>query len=145
MNNKEFIFIGEKFSLNKQVTNEDIIKFADVTGDKKPLHLDEEYAKKTIFGQRIAHGMISAGIISGAIGMHLPGQGTTYLSQTLTFKKPVMVGEMLTVDLEVSAVDHKSKFDILSILTKCINKAGEVVVDGMAKVIPPKGMVVKES
>lgn len=144
MNNNE-IYIGQKFSLNKLVTNEDVLMFSEVTGDKNPLHLDDEYAKTTMFGERIAHGMISAGIISGAIGMHLPGQGTTYLSQDLAFKKPVKIGDTIQVNLEVSEVIHKSKFDIVIIKTTCLNNNGDVVVDGFAKVIPPKGMAVIEA
>ena len=72
--------VGDTYTLKKTITNDDVIMFAEVTGDENPLHLDDEYAKTTMFGERIAHGMISAGIISGAIGMHLPGPGTTYLS-----------------------------------------------------------------
>ena len=69
--------VGDTYTLKKTITNDDVIMFAEVTGDENPLHLDDEYAKTTMFGERIDHGMISAGIISGAIGMHLPGPGTT--------------------------------------------------------------------
>ena len=94
--------VGDTFTLKKTISNNDVFMFAEVTGDENPLHLDDEYAKKTMFGERIAHGMISAGIISGVIGMYLPGPGTTYLSQDLRFLKPVKIGDTVTVEVEVS-------------------------------------------
>ena len=121
--------VGDTYTLKKTITNDDVIMFAEVTGDENPIHLDDEYAKTTMFGERIAHGMISAGIISGAIGMHLPGPGTTYLSQDLRFLRPVKIGDTVTVE--------KSKFDIAKIHTVCKNGNNEVVVDGTATVIPP--------
>lgn len=138
MEEKKGIVIGQKYSFSKQVTNEDVIKFADVTGDQNPLHLDDEYAKTTMFGERIAHGMIGAGIISGAIGMHLPGPGTTYLGQSLSFKRPVKIGDTLTVNLEITSIVEKSKFSIATIKTTCVNQNEEIVIDGEASVIPPK-------
>lgn len=130
--------VGDTYSFSKTVSNEDVIDFARITGDKNPLHLDEEYAKKTMFGKRIAHGMISAGIISGAIGMGMPGQGTTYLGQDLHFKKAVGIGDTITVKLTVKEIIPKSKFDIMKIDTVCVNQDGDIVVDGEAAVIPPK-------
>lgn len=129
--------VGDSYTLKKTITNNDVVMFAEVTGDENPLHLDDEYAKGTIFGQRIAHGMISAGIISGVIGMYLPGPGTTYLSQDIRFLKPVKIGDTVTVELEISEIEAKSKFDIAKIRTVCKNQNNEVVVDGTATVIPP--------
>ncbi len=129
--------VGDTFTLKKTISNNDVFMFAEVTGDENPLHLDDEYAKKTMFGERIAHGMISAGIISGVIGMYLPGPGTTYLSQDLRFLKPVKIGDTVTVEVEVSEIEEKSRFDIAKIRTVCKNANNEIVVDGMATVIPP--------
>ena len=129
--------VGGTFTLKKTISNNDVFMFAEVTGDENPLHLDDEYAKKTMFGERIAHGMISAGIISGVIGMYLPGPGTTYLSQDLRFLKPVKIGDTVTVEVEVSEIEEKSRFDIAKIRTVCKNANNEIVVDGMATVIPP--------
>ena len=129
--------VGDTFTLKKTISNNDVFMFAEVTGDENPLHLDDEYAKKTMFGERIAHGMISAGIISGVIGMYLPGPGTTYLSQALRFLKPVKIGDTVTVEVEVSEIEEKSRFDIAKIRTVCKNANNEIVVDGMATVIPP--------
>ena len=99
------IKVGDTYSFSKKVSNEDVFSFAEVSGDKNPLHLDDEYAKNTMFKGRIAHGMIGAGIISAAIGMGMPGVGTTYLSQDLKFKKAVRIDDTLTVELEVTETE----------------------------------------
>ena len=90
---------GQVCTFQKQVSDEDVHKFAEVTGDKNPLHLDDAFAKTTMFKERIAHGMIGAGIISGGLAMHLPGLGTTYLEQELKFQRPVKIGDVLTVEI----------------------------------------------
>lgn len=132
------VAVGDKYTFSKQVTNEDVHKFAEVTGDHNPLHLDDEYAKTTMFGMRIAHGMIGAGIISGAIGMHLPGPGTTYLAQDLSFKKAVAIDDTVVVELEITEVIPKKSFSIAKISTVCKNQDGDVVIEGVATVIPPQ-------
>lgn len=133
------IKVGDTCTFSKKVSNENVLAFADVSGDKNPLHLDDEYAKKTMFKERIAHGMIGAGIISAAIGMKMPGVGTTYLAQDLKFKKPVKIGDVLTAELEITDLVEKEKFDIATIKTTCFNQNGEVVIAGEATVIPPRG------
>ncbi|MGN0306515.1 MAG: MaoC family dehydratase [Lachnospiraceae bacterium] len=133
------IKVGDTHTFSKQVSNEDVLAFAEVSGDKNPLHLDDEYASKTMFKERIAHGMIGAGVISAAIGMGMPGVGTTYLGQSLSFKKPVKIGDTLTVEMEVTKITPKEKFDIATLKTICRNQNGEVVIDGEATVIPPRG------
>ena len=90
---------GQVCTFQKKVSDEDVRKFAEVTGDKNPLHLDDEFARTTMFKERIAHGMIGAGIISGGLAMHMPGLGTTYLEQDLKFMRPVRIGDVLTVEL----------------------------------------------
>ncbi|MDD4690763.1 MAG: MaoC family dehydratase [Eubacterium aggregans] len=130
--------IGDSYTISKKITEEDVVKFAEVTGDNNPLHLDADYASKSMFGGRIAHGMISAGIISGALGTGMPGIGTTYLGQELSFCKPVKIGDTLTVSLTVDEILHKKKFDIAKIKTLCTNEVGETVVNGIATVIPPQ-------
>lgn len=128
---------GQICTFQKQVSDEDVHKFAEVTGDKNPLHLDDAFAKTTMFKERIAHGMIGAGIISGGLAMRLPGLGTTYLEQELKFQRPVKIGDILTVELKVLEVIPKSKFDIAKIQTTCTNEQGETVISGIATVIPP--------
>ncbi len=92
---------GQVCTFQKQVSDEDVHKFAEVTGDKNPLHLDDAFARTTMFKERIAHGMIGAGIISGGLAMRLPGLGTTYLEQELKFQRPVKIGDILTVELSM--------------------------------------------
>ena len=130
--------VGDTFTMEKIITSNDVDLFAEVSGDKNPLHLDDEYAKKTIFGGRIAYGMISASIISGAIGMYLPGPGTIYLSQSLNFHKAVKIGDTIIVEIKISEITEKSKFNIAKIDTTCKNQKNEIIVDGTATVIPPQ-------
>lgn len=134
---KTNITIGQTYTFSKCISDEDVHAFSKVSGDYNPLHLDDEYAKKSIFKGRIAHGMITAGIISGGIGMVLPGEGTTYLGQEIRFKKPVYIGDQVTITITVLELVEKAKFIVAKLQTTCVNDAGEVVVDGVATVIPP--------
>ena len=128
--------IGDCAQLSKTIKDEDIRVFAEVTGDKNPLHLDDEFASKTIFKRRIAHGILTAGLISSVIGNRLPGNGTIYLSQTLNFLAPVYVGDEITAKVKVLQVLKEGKR--LRLKTQVINQNGTVVVDGEALVIPPR-------
>jgi 3-hydroxybutyryl-CoA dehydratase len=128
--------IGDKAYMTKTISESDVYMFAGITGDFNPAHVNEEYAKNTIFKTRIAHGMLGAGLISAVLGMKLPGAGTIYLGQNLSFKKPVVIGDTLTA--EVATMTDKGKFFICEIKTTCYNQHGEIVIEGMAKVIPPK-------
>lgn len=123
----------------KEVTRENIEQFAEITGDKNPLHMDDEFARQTQFGGRIAHGMYSASLISAVIGMRMPGPGAVYLGQTLNFKAPVHFGDVLVAQATVAKVVTKTKFKIVTIDTKVTNQNGTVVTDGQATVIPTKG------
>ncbi len=131
------IEVGQVCTFTKQISDEDVKQFAQVTGDRNPLHLDDEFAKTTMFGERIAHGMIGAGIISGGLAMHMPGIGTTYLGQEIKFQRPIKINDVLTVNMEVLEIIPKAKFDIAKISTTCMNQQGEVVISGTATVIPP--------
>jgi 3-hydroxybutyryl-CoA dehydratase len=128
--------VGDSVQLSKTVKDEDIRIFAEVTGDKNPLHLDDEFASKTIFKRRIAHGILTAALISSVIGNRLPGNGTIYLSQTLNFLAPVYVGDEITAKVEVLQVLKEGKR--LRLKTQVINQNGTVVIDGEALVIPPR-------
>lgn len=128
--------VGQKASFTKTVTEADVYNFAAVTGDFKPAHMNEEYAKNTAFKTRIAHGMLSAGLISAVLGTKLPGPGTIYLNQDLRFNKPVQFGDIITATI---TVDELIKEKIRAILkTLCTNQDGDVVVEGTAKVMSPK-------
>lgn len=130
--------IGDKAYMTKTISESDVYMFAGITGDLNPAHVNEEYAKNTPFKTRIAHGMLGAGLISAVLGMKLPGAGTIYLGQDLSFKKPVLIGDTLTAEAEVASMIDKGKFVICEIKTTCYNQHGEIVIEGMAKVIPPK-------
>jgi len=127
--------IGQTASYSKEVGERDIQLFAAMSGDCNPLHLDENFAKTTIFRQRIAHGMLSGALISAAVACELPGPGTVYLGQTLSFLKPVKLGDCLTVRLEV--LEKLPKFRV-KIATQVLNQNEEMVVDGVAEILAPR-------
>lgn len=126
---------GMTASLDRTVTDEDIAQFAKVTGDNNPLHFDAEFAATTVFGEPIAHGMISAGYISAAIATQLPGPGTIYLSQQLKFKAPVRSGDTVTTRVTVAAVDGARRRVRLE--TTC-SVGDDVVLEGEALVLVPE-------
>ena len=126
--------VGDRAEFEKTVTAEDVARFADVTGDTNPLHRDPEYAAKTRFGQCIAHGMLSAGFISAALGTKLaPDCCVVYLSQSLRFLRPVKIGETVRAVAEVKGIDTQKR--IVTVQTDCFNQDGEPVVKGEAVVL----------
>lgn len=124
--------IEDKATLKKIITEKDIVEFSKVSGDTNPIHLNEEYAKNSIFGKRIAHGMLSASFISNVIGNQLPGQGTIYLKQSLKFCKPVYIDDIITVTVEVKEIDYDKSIILLD--TKCTSQNGDIVIEGEAYV-----------
>ena len=126
--------VGQKAEKDFIVTKETGVAYADVSGDKNPLHLDENYAKNTRFGREIAHGMLLGGYISGMIGMELPGVGCIYMKQELTFLRPVYYGDTIRVEIIVSELQQEKKRAVLS--TSCYNQKGEQVIAGSALVKP---------
>jgi len=128
--------VGAKASLARTITEEDIQSFASLSGDFSPIHMDEEYAKNTRFKGRIAHGMITAGLISAVLGTKLPGDGTIYLSQTIKFLAPIRIGETVVVEVEVLEMDTTKNRARLRTTGKT-EQAG-LVVDGEAFVMYPK-------
>lgn len=131
----EDLKIGQSASTSKTVTEADVILFAGISTDFNPAHLDEEYAKTTQFGGRIAHGMLSAGFISAVLGTQLPGPGTIYLGQTLKFKSPVRIGDTVTATVTVKELLVEKNRVILD--TVC-TVGGKVVIEGEATMMPPK-------
>lgn len=130
----EDLKLGQSASYTKTVTEADIVKFAEVSGDNNPVHLDEAFAATTMFKGRIAHGMLSAGFISTVIGTKLPGSGTIYMSQTLRFKAPVRIGETVTATCTVTEIIAEKRRAVLS--TVC--KVGDTtVIEGEALVMVP--------
>lgn len=130
----EDIEIGMMRYLRKEVTDRDIEMFAEVSTDHNPVHLDESYAQDTIFEGRIAHGMLTAGLISAVIGEQLPGHGTVYMGQSLKFLAPVRPGDMVTAEVEVTAIDHAKRR--VTMETRCLVKGKKVLI-GEATVLAP--------
>jgi 3-hydroxybutyryl-CoA dehydratase len=124
--------VGDAAELAKTVTESDIALFAGVTGDFNPVHIDAVAAERSVFGGRIAHGMLSAGFIS-AVAMRLPGPGSIYLSQSLRFTKPVRIGDTVTARVEVLEVMAAKRR--VRLATTCRNQSGETVVEGEALVM----------
>jgi 3-hydroxybutyryl-CoA dehydratase len=119
--------------MSKTITDEDIRVFAYLTGDHNPVHLDDEYAAGTRFGRRIAHGMLSASLISALLANELPGRGTVYLSQSLQFVAPVYPGDTVTARVTVTKIrDDKP---IATLETVCFNHRGEQLIRGEAVVL----------
>jgi len=125
--------IGDTFSITKEVTDEVIRKFADVSGDYNPIHLDEEFAAKTQFGKRIAHGMLGASFISAVLGYKLSEQKVVYLSQNLKFIAPVFIGDTVTAKATVTNIREDKP--IVTIETVCENQKGETVITGEGKIM----------
>ncbi len=126
--------VGDRAEFEKTVTTEDVARFADVTGDTNPLHRDADYAAKTRFGECIAHGMLSAGYISAALGTKLaPDCCIVYLSQSLRFLRPVKIGETVRAVVLVKGTDPQKR--IVTLQTDCFNQDGEPVVKGEAVVL----------
>lgn len=127
--------VGQTYKKSFAITAELIEGFARVTGDYNPIHLDEDYARQTIFEKRVAQGMLGAGILSGVLGCQFPGTGTIYLSQTLKFLKPVFIGDEITLRLEVlEIINAKNRVRLETAFT---NQKGEAVITGEALVMPP--------
>jgi len=128
--------LGDWAQFSKTVTEADVVLFAGVTGDFNPAHMDQVWASRTRFQGRIVHGILSAGLISAAIGTRLPGPGTIYLSQELKFLAPVRIGDTLTARVEV--VEILEQRNRLRLGTQVRNQDGTLVVDGSAWVMPPE-------
>jgi 3-hydroxybutyryl-CoA dehydratase len=128
--------VGQTASFTKTVTETDVYLFAGVTGDINPAHVNEEYAKGTMFKTRIAHGMLGAGFISAVLGMQLPGPGTIYMKQDLAFKAPVKIGDTVTAEASVKEIIAEKNRVILTTIAK--KQDGTVVIEGEAMVMPPK-------
>ncbi len=126
---------GQTYFYKKLVTEEMIDHFAQATGDDNPVHLDEEFAKTSIFKKRVAHGMLTTGIMSGVFGTQFPGQGTIYISQTVNFVRPVFIGDEVTVSLKVLEINATK--NRIMVETICLNQDGQKVLTGRAEVMPP--------
>ncbi|WP_421684094.1 MaoC family dehydratase [Stutzerimonas urumqiensis] len=131
----EALEVGQKATFSKTVQEADVQLFAAVSGDRNPVHLDADFAAGTLFKERIAHGMYSGALISAAIACELPGPGTIYLGQQLSFSRPVKLGDTLRVELEILEKQPKNR---VRIATRVFNQNDEQVVDGEAQVLAPR-------
>ena len=125
--------VGQSFQKDFFISEDLGHRFAQISGDYNPVHLDEEYAKDTVFGTRIAHGMLLGSYISGVLGSDFPGEGTIYLKQDLKFIKPVYYGDTITISVTVLEMDDARKH--ITLETHCNNQASEPVLTGTALVM----------
>ena len=128
--------LGDRAERVDHVTEETGVKFADVSNDHNPVHLDEAYAQATPFKGRIAHGMLLAAYISAVLGTELPGPGSIYVNQTLSFKAPVRYGDTITTAVEI--IELIPERNRIKLKTTCANQTGQVVLEGEATILPPK-------
>lgn len=130
----EDLTVGRTAEFTKTVTETDVVLFAGITGDFNPAHTDRVTAERSRFGQRIAHGMLTASFICPVLGMYLPGPGTIHLEQHLRFVGPVRIGDTVTARVEVTELAARRR---VRLRTWCTNQDGEVVVEGEALVMVP--------
>ena len=128
--------VGDHAVFAKTISESDVYLYAGVTGDLNPAHVNQEYAEKTFFKGRIVHGMLCAGMISGVLGCKLPGPGTIYMKQELSFRAPVRIGDTVTARVEVKEIDVEK--NRVRLITTCRIQDGTLVVDGEAFISPPK-------
>lgn len=130
------LVVGQAEVIKRRFTEEDVLTFANTSGDKNPAHLDEEYAKGTIFKSRIVHGMLVASLFSAILGTKLPGLGSIYTNQTLKFTKPVYLGEEITATVTVKDINKERNRVILDCVAT--DEKEEVVIVGEATIMPPR-------
>ena len=131
----EDLKVGQSAMFGRTVTEADVAAFAGISGDTNPIHLHDGFARTTRFGQRIAHGMLSGSFISTVIGTKLPGPGAVYISQTMNFMAPVIIGDTITAVATITAIDEKRRR--VTLKTQCLN-GDKVVIDGEATVLVPR-------
>jgi acyl dehydratase len=127
--------VGDSAEITRTIEQADVEAFAEVTGDHNPVHVDEAFAQQTRFGRRIAHGMLTASLISSVLANKLPGEGSVYLGQTLQFVAPVFPGDEVTARVTVKAVREDKP--VVKLETICVNQRGETVIRGEATVLLP--------
>lgn len=129
------LVVGQRANYSKTLTEQDVILFAACSGDVNPVHLDKEYAATTPFGEPIGHGMWTGALVSAAIATCLPGPGSVYRSQSLSFKHPVKIGDTVTVTLIVSEI--KERIKLVTLECEAHNQDGKLIAKGVAEVIAP--------
>ena len=135
--------VGDSAETTRTIEQADVDAFAEVTGDRNPVHLDETFAQQTRFGRRIAHGMLTASLISSVLANQLPGEGSVYLGQTLQFVAPVFPGDEVTA--RVTVTDVRENRPIIKLETICVNQRGETVIRGEATVLVSESRLMNKS
>ncbi|MEA4827386.1 MaoC family dehydratase [Clostridium sp. JNZ J1-5] len=130
------INVGDKASFTKTMSETDVYLFAGISGDLNPAHVNQVDSEKTMFKGRICHGMLVSSLISTVLGMYLPGPGTIYMGQELRFVAPVKMGDTVTAEAEV--IEKNAEKNRLVLKTTVTNQEGKVVIEGQAKVMPPR-------
>ena len=128
--------VGDQACIQKTMTEADVILFAGVSTDQNPAHINDEYAKDTMFKKRIVHGAMTSSLVSAVLGMKLPGAGTIYMSQTSKFMAPVFIGDTITAIVEAKELNKEKNRIVFR--TYCQNQEGKIVMDGEALVMPPQ-------
>lgn len=126
--------VGDSGVFVKTISEDDVFKFADVSGDHNPLHIDEEYASHTIFGRRIAHGILTAGIISTVLGQEIPGTGTIFVDLHIRFLRPAYIGDTVTAKAMVTEIVNPKR---VRLMVACTDSQGRDLAIGNALVVPP--------
>ena len=132
----EQLVIGQRAHFEKTISESDIQLFSGISGDINPVHVSKIAGEKSIFGNRVAHGIMVSGLTSAVLGMHLPGPGTIYLGQELKFMAPVFIGD--TIRAEVEVIEINTDKNIAKLATRSVNQHDKVVIQGIATVMPPK-------
>jgi 3-hydroxybutyryl-CoA dehydratase len=127
--------VGDTGRFTKTITEQDVFRFAEASGDFNPLHIDEEYARRSVFKKRVAHGILTAGIISTVLGSEIPGVGTIFVELHIRFLKPVYLGDTITATAQVTEIVNDAR---VRLLVACVNSSGEDVAVGNALVVPPE-------
>jgi acyl dehydratase len=128
--------VGDSASMSKSFSDADVRKFAEISGDMNPVHLDDEYAAKTQFKKRLVHGMLATSLISALLGTELPGEGSIYLGQNIKFRVPVFIGD--TVTATVTVIKVREDKPIITLETVCKNQDDVVVIEGEAVLLAAK-------
>jgi len=126
--------VGDRGEFAKRISEEDVVHFAGISGDHNPLHIDEEYARRSVFGRRIAHGILTAGIISTVLGGVIPGLGTIFVELHIRFLKPVYFDDVIRAVGTVTEIINPKR---VRLMVACVNQKGQDVAIGNAVVIPP--------
>ncbi len=131
---RETLRVGDSGTFSKTISEQDVFSFAHISGDYNPLHIDEEYARRSVFEHRVAHGILTAGIISTVLGSEIPGVGTIFVELHIRFLKPVYFGDTVSAIATVTEIVNPKR---VRLMVACQNGAGQDVAIGHAVVVPP--------